>query len=637
MYLLPHPTALQSSALKTYSYPLLLILTGLLIGCAGQPSGEGPEPAAPVQPRDPHSYARPDEARITHLDLDLSVDFSRKLIHGEAVYHIANNQAAEIILDTKGLEIEEVTIGEKDKKTPFELGDLHPVLGRPLHIPIGPLTNKVRVRYRTTPQSDALQWLDPVQTGGRIHPFLYTQGQAILARTWLPIQDSPGIRFTYHATVRVPKDLMAVMSATNPTGRSADGVYRFEMDKPIPAYLIALAAGDLSFAATGERTGVYAEPGLLAKAQYEFADMEKMLHAAEALYGPYLWDRYDLLVLPPSFPFGGMENPKLTFATPTIIAGDRSLTSLIAHELAHSWSGNLVTNATWNDFWLNEGFTVYFERRIMESIYGKDYAEMLAQLGYQDLLRTVSELGDTSEDTKLELHLDGRDPDDGMNDIAYEKGYFLLRRIEEEVGRERFDAFLKKYFQAYAFTSINTPSFESYVQEQLLKDQTLSFKLSSWIHSPGIPPNCPVPKSKAFERVENQLAVLLDRKDPRKISTDRWSAHEWLHFIRLLPAAADTRFYELLDQSYNFSNSGNAEILSAWLEKSIYAGYLRPIEPKLQQFLSTVGRRKFLTPLYKALKETDNMQLARTIYRNARPNYHHVARNTLDQLLEWEQ
>src|SRR5690606_16459222 len=376
-------------------------------------------------------------------------------------------------------------------------------------------------------------------SGGKL-PFLFTQSQAILARSWVPIQDSPGIRFTYEAKVTVPSNLLALMSAENPQEKNDDGVYHFKMDKPIPAYLLALAVGDLTFEAIDERTGVYAEPDMIEKAAYEFAETGNMLEASEDLYGPYQWERYDLLVLPPSFPFGGMENPRLTFATPTILAGDRSLTSLVAHEMAHSWSGNLVTNATWNDFWLNEGFTVYFENRIMEAIYGRSYAEMLANLSLQDLKREIESLNDKGQaaDTKLKLALKGRDPDDGMTSIAYDKGCFFLVALEEQVGRQTFDAFLRKYFEDNAFKSMDTESFIAYANEHLFKANTIpvdSSLYNQWIYGEGLPESMPDITSERFLKVEKAASQWELGTPAKALETKDWSTHEWLHFIQQLP------------------------------------------------------------------------------------------------------
>ncbi|MDX1440183.1 MAG: M1 family aminopeptidase/hydrolase, partial [Rubricoccaceae bacterium] len=341
-------------------------------------------PDEPTLPHDVHSYAQPEQARVTHVALDLNADFDGQQLVGSATLDIQKTEGAdEILLDVRGLNIESVTdAGGSDLK--YETGAIDDLMGAPLTVTIADTTNQIVINYRTGEEAAAVQWLSPEQTSSG-EPFLFTQGQAILTRTWIPTQDSPGIRQTYDAAITVPEGLTAVMSAEmlTPEGEinsDSTTTFRFRMDDPIPPYLIALAIGDLEFQEIGPRSGVWAEPDVVEAAAYEFAEVEEMMDAAEALYGPYRWGRYDVLVLPPSFPFGGMENPRLTFATPTILAGDRSLVSLVAHELAHSWSGNLVTNATWDDFWLNEGFTSYFENRIMEAVYGPEYAAMLRSL-----------------------------------------------------------------------------------------------------------------------------------------------------------------------------------------------------------------------------------------------------------------
>ncbi|MFO0359136.1 MAG: M1 family aminopeptidase/hydrolase, partial [Flavobacteriales bacterium] len=366
-----------------------IVGTVLVTGCSEQQSSEHNSRskmliAQSKLVQDNHSFSKPNEIRVSHLDWDAEVVFETKTIRAVATYDIQHIAAADqIIFDVKKLNIEKVLVDGQPVN--FEIGEEKEFLGSPLKINVKSDSKKVAIHYTTSPGAEALLWVDGEK------PFLFTQSQAILARTWIPCQDSPGLRITYNANVKVRKDLLALMSADNPTSKNESGIYSFRMDQKIPSYLIALAVGDIEFKAIGERTGVYAIPSLIDAAAYEFEDMQKMLEAAEKLYGEYAWGRYDVLVLPPAFPFGGMENPKLTFATPTIIAGDKSLVSLIAHELAHSWSGNLVTNATWNDFWLNEGFTVYFEERIMESVYGRDYSEMLAQLSRQELDATVAE------------------------------------------------------------------------------------------------------------------------------------------------------------------------------------------------------------------------------------------------------
>ena len=592
-------------------------------------------------PPDPHSYAGTSPVRVCHLNLDLRVDFEAHTLTGAATWQLANPGAGtEVVFDCRDLTITAVEALDADggaSTTEYSLASADTVLGQALHVAVQADTVAVRLRYRTAPTAAALQWLAPSQTAGT-EPFLFTQSQAILARTWLPCQDSPGIRFTYDARVRVPAHLLALMSAANPQQHSATGEYTFSMAQPIPAYLMALAVGDLVFAPLSVRTGVYAEPATLATATHEFADLENMVAAAEELYGPYRWERYDLLVLPPSFPFGGMENPRLTFVTPTILAGDRSLTSLVAHELAHSWSGNLVTNGTWNDFWLNEGFTVYFERRIMEHLYGRDYADMLQVLGRAGLHHTIAAIGATSPDTHLRLQLAGGDPDEGLTEIAYEKGCALLLTLESLVGRPRLDAFIMEYFARFSFQAMDTDTFLQYLRSTLLSEEPgleARLQLDAGVDGPGLPANAPAVASRRFEAVDEVLAQLQAGSAPASLQPTAadWSSHEWVHFLDGLPPTLAAEQLMDLDDAFRFTDSGNAEVLAAWFPHTLRAGYA-PAVPALEKFLRYVGRRKFIVPLYRALLSTpDGLAKARALYAEARPNYHSVATGTLDALL----
>jgi leukotriene-A4 hydrolase len=587
-------------------------------------------------PKDPHSYSEPNEAVVTHQHFDLNVDFEKKIIVGKTRLSIWNKtHRSQLILDTKGLKITGVYLEDEHHPTAYSYLHKDSILGNALKISISAEEKQdVLVFYETTKQSQALQWLNPGQTAGKKEPFLFTQGQAILSRSWFPCQDGPGIRFTYSAEVTVPSNLKAVMSAESQTRLSA-GKFRFEMTKPIPAYLVALAVGNLDFKSIDKRTGIYAEPEILEKAVSEFADLGKMVEAAEGLYGSYRWGRYDVLVLPPSFPFGGMENPCVTFATPTILAGDRSLTSLIAHELAHSWSGNLVTNSTWDDFWLNEGFTVYFERRIMEKLRGADYAQMLASIGYGDLEGTLEEFGNTSPATCLKLNLKGTDPDDGMNDIAYEKGYLFLCHLEKLVGREKWDYFLKTYFDKHAFQSLSTEGFVSYLNENLLvseKVDTLA-AVQEWIYIPGLPATVKKPVSILFDAAETVAGKFAKTSEMDEKVTSNWSSHEWLHFLRSMPKDLVAKKMALLDSKFLFTNSSNSEVLFEWLMLSIQNNY-QPASAALEEFLVHTGRRKFVVPLYKALLKTPNgKETAMKIYAKARENYHAVTYQTVDGIL----
>lgn len=586
----------------------------------------------------PHSFAKPDQIAIKHLHLDLNVDFESKKLSGFATLTLdrkTNDDA--VFLDTQGLEIKAVTAAGKPCE--WKLGSAAPKLGQPLKVVLPADVTEIKISYATQPTAEAVQWLSPEQTTDKKHPFLFTQSQAILARTWVPCQDTPAVRMTYSARMTVPKELLAVMSASNPTKKNDSGVYEFQMKQPIPSYLLALAVGDLEFQSIGEQSGVYAEPSVLKKAVWELADTEKMISAAEKLYGPYRWERYDVIFLPSSFPFGGMENPRLTFATPTILAGDRSLVALIAHELAHSWSGNLVTNATWNDFWLNEGFTVYFEQRIMESVYGREYSEMLARLTLDGLLEEVQDL--KARDTWLKLDLAGRNPDDGMTAIAYDKGYFFLRMLEEKVGREKWDTFLKTYFDRFAFKSMTTESFLEYLVANLSKDDVSGIDLKAWVYAPGIPQDCPVVETKALERAAQAAQDFSGGRTPSEIATDyetkKWTTHHWNHFLRSFKSGLTPEQMTLLDNEFHFTESGNSEITHDWLLHVIQAQY-KPGMPKLVEFLTGQGRRKFLQPLYAKLATTaEGLDVAKKIYRQARPGYHSVSRMTIDEILSWKE
>ncbi|MDX1674060.1 MAG: M1 family metallopeptidase [Longimicrobiales bacterium] len=598
----------------------------------------------PELPRDPHSYANAEEARVAHVALDLTADFETRTLAGTATLDIVRTAGSSaIVLDTRALEIEAVRVAGTGEPLEWTLGEPDPVLGRPLRIMLPPGAEHLEIAYRTTDGAAAVQWLDPAQTSSGA-PFLFTQGQAILTRTWIPTQDSPGIRQTYSATITVPEGLVAVMSAETltPEGESVDGQtrYAFRLDAPIPPYLIALGIGDLSFREVGPRTGVWAEPSVVDAAADEFAEMEAMLEAAEELYGPYRWGRYDVLVLPPSFPFGGMENPRLTFATPTILAGDRSLVSLIAHELAHSWSGNLVTNATWSDFWLNEGFTTYIENRIMEAVYGEAYARMLEQLGRTGLRSEIEdELGGyESGETVLHLDLTGRDPDEGMTAIAYDKGAAFLRTIEHVVGRERFDAFLRRYFDTFAFQPMTTEKFLAYLDENLLEENPEwreAIRPRQWVYEPGLPENVPPVESEALVLAAEQADRFAAGTPAAELATAGWSTHEWLHFLQSLPRDLPHDRLRALDSTFELTQSGNSEILFEWLRLAIANRY-EPAFVALEDFLTRQGRRKFLRPLYQDLAATEwGRARAVEIYRDARPMYHAISRNSIDETLDW--
>ncbi|MFN0241480.1 MAG: M1 family metallopeptidase [Planctomycetota bacterium] len=609
-----------------------VLALAVLAACQALPAELRPS-AAPTLPMDIHSHAEPNRVRVTHVDLTLALEFARKQAQGTAMLTLErSDMSAPLVLDSKGLEIESVT-GSDGTPRRFELSPEDARIGSALTIVLTREDHRVKIAYHTTERSDALQWLAPEQTADGAAPYLFTQGQAILTRTWIPLQDSPGVRVTYEAHITAPSGLTAVMSAEQ-LGRGEDGAFHFRMTNKIPPYLIALACGRIEFRAISDRCGVWAEPSVVEKAQAEFSDTEKMVDVAEDLFGRYRWGRYDVIILPPSFPFGGMENPRLTFATPTIMAGDKSLVSLIAHELAHSWSGNLVTNATWRDFWLNEGFTVYFEQRIMEEVYGVERADMEKELSLGDLEREMKELA--PRDQVLHIDLAGRHPDDALTEVAYTKGALFLSRLEEVFGRRRFDRFLTSYFNTYAFDSITTEEFVTYLKRNLLNAQperAAKIDLDAWLNQPGLPIDTPRVKSAQLSAVDLQVEKFKQSKQADALQAQGWVTQQWLHFLEGIADTVDATTMARLDNKYQLSNSGNSEIQCVWLRLAIKTGY-GASEDKLEQFLMTVGRRKFLKPLYTELAKTDEgMKRARAIYVKARPRYHAVSTGTIDKIL----
>ena len=628
---------------------VLGILAALAYGSCSTRERGVPRDSVATTVDDPHSFARPGDAAVTDLHLELTVDFSRKILTGKAMWKIDNpGVTEELWLDTRDLTISRVTRSGPRGTTAagFEFGESRPLLGRPLRIAITPRTTSVTIEYETSPEAAALQWLAPSQTAGGNRPFLFTQSPAILARTWIPCQDTPGVRFTYSASIEVAAGLTALMSASREgvAAVSVDRVrYTFRMPQRIPSYLLALAVGELEFREISHRCGVWGERTVVDSGAWEFAQTESMMKSCEKLFGPYRWQRYDLLVLPPSFPFGGMENPRLTFVTPTILAGDRSLVALVAHELAHSWSGNLVTNADWNDFWLNEGFTVYLEHRIMEALHGKPYDEMLAKLGLGELRETLADLtsGENArpEDTHLKLDLAGRDPDEGMTDVAYEKGYLFLRMCEETLGRRRWDNFLRGYFDEHAFRSMTTEGFVAYLREKLIESEPAleaRLRIDEWVYGPGLPANAPRVHSDAFAIVEAQGKRFVDGADAEALETKGWSSHEWRHFVRSLPRPMSVDRLAQLDAAFGLTRTGNSEVKCQWFLVTISSRYTAA-DAALEGFLLRIGRRKFLQPLYEALAATpQGKEVARRIYAKARAGYHRISIDSIDKVLDWK-
>jgi leukotriene-A4 hydrolase len=626
---------------------LRLLAPFLLLLAAACSSAEEPEEpmVAPIltseDAKDPWTFAEPEVARVTHVALDLTLDFEAKSVGGTATLDVlAEPEADTIVLDSDGLEI--ASIADADGNAlPFTVGETVEGKGEPVSVTIGD-DRKIVITYTAAPGAEALQWLAPAQTAGGKHPYLLSQGQPTLNRTWIPTQDSPGIRQTWEARITAPEPLTVVMSGLREgepeelgDGRRA---FRFAMDKPVAPYLIAIAAGDIAFRELGPRSGVWTEPSMLDAAAAELADTEKMIDAAEALYGPYRWGRYDMIVLPPSFPYGGMENPTLTFLTPTFIAGDRSLNGIVAHELAHSWSGNLVTNANWADSWLNEGFTSYFENRIMEALYGGRRAAQEAALSFAEIEAVFDEKGRDAPVTALHLPEAEATPGGGESGIVYDKGALFLRTVETIAGREKFDAWLRAWFDDHAFQPATSAMMLADMRANLVKgDAELERRLmlDEWVFGTGLPANAAQPSPTAFAEVD---AAAEQYASTRMVDPDAWAAWttaERLRLIAKLPEELSVGELTRLDRDLGLSQSGNNEVLFAWLELALANRY-EPAVPVAERFLARVGRRKFVLPLFEVLMKEGawGESIARRIYAETRAGYHSVTQESVDEVVK---
>lgn len=576
---------------------------------------------------DPHSFAEPDRVSVSALTLELRVDFEQKTLEGTAKLELKRvDRSAPLLLDDEGLAISNVT-DCAGKNLGWHLGK-HINIGAPLRIDLAGASDCVEIAYRTSPDAGALLWVEPSGTAGGVKPMLFTESQSIRARTWIPLQDTPSVRFTYKATIHAPAGLRALMSGDNPREGTGDA-WHIEQKQPIPSYLMALAVGDFTFRETGPRSGVWAEPAIADAAAHEFGEVEAMMAAAEKLYGPYRWGRYDMLVLPPSFPFGGMENPNLTFLTPTVITGDRALVGLIAHELAHSWSGNLVTNKTWNDVWLNEGITTYVEHRIMEELRGLPYSELTWDVGTKDIERTLAEVGSASPTTSL-AHAYRRDtaPDDFPEDLAYDKGALFMRTLEYTYGRATFDAFLRGWFDGHAFQPVDSKMFAAEAKRVLGS----KVDIDVWLYEGGVPPGAAQAQSTIATQLEAAATAFASQGTLPDAST--WSTTEWVVFIRALPKDITAARLDTLDASFHLTPTTNPEIAMHWLPILVNADD-RAGAPAIETFLTTVGRRRMVMPLFEAMHAKNDWwnDLAKKTFERAKPLYHPITRESVAQLL----
>ena len=588
---------------------------------------------------EPHSYAQPDQVVVTHLDLDLKLDFPHRELDGRATLKLdwKNPQAPSLVLDTRDLKIAKIeAVGANGKTTPlnYALAPRDKQLGSKLTISTPTHPAQVRIVYTTSPDASGLQWLTPAQTADKKLPFMFSQSESIHARSWVPLQDSPAIRFTYTAHVSSPKDVRVVMSALNDANHALNGNYTFDQPHPIPSYLLAIGAGDIAVKETGPRSAIYAEPSVVGKAAHEFEDTEKMIATTEQLYGPYRWGRYDILVLPASFPYGGMENPNMTFATPTVLVGDKSLVSLVAHELAHSWSGNLITAASWRDIWLNEGVTTYVQGRITEALYGKSQADEEALLDARALQKEIGKMPANSQ--KLAPDPRGIDADDSLSDVAYSKGSWFLRTLEQRFGRAAFDDYLKGYFNHFAFQSITTEQMLDYMKPNLIEKYPGKMSLAEvkdWVYGTGIPKDAPLPDSPRFDKIDQERSAFLDGTLPAdKLDAKGWNTQEWMYFLNRLPDVTPLARIQQIDAAWHLTGTPNAEIGMRWYTHAIAAGD-KAVWPAAADHMMRIGRLYLTLPLYQAFVTTpEGLTYAEKVYAKAKPGYHPLTQQAVEAI-----
>jgi aminopeptidase N len=592
-----------------------------------------------AQAADPHSYAQPQDVVVTHIDLALKIDFPQRQLDSIATLSLdwKNASAHDLVLDTENLaigSIEAVDAAGHATALKYALATPAANMGAKLTIAAPKHPRAVRIAYRTAPNASGLHWLTAAQTADKKLPFLFSQSEATHARSWIPLQDSPAIRFTYRAHVTAPKDVRVVMSAPNDPKHALDGSFDFAQTHPIPSYLMAIAAGDIDARETGPRSAVYAEPSVVAKAAREFEDTEKMIATTEKLYGPYRWGRYDILVLPPSFPFGGMENPNMTFATPTIVVGDKSLVSVISHELAHSWSGNLVTNATWRDGWLNEGFTTYVQGRITEALYGQRQETEETLLAIRNLEKTIGKMPENAQ--RLAPQPRDMDADDELSDVAYDKGSWFLRALEVKFGREHFDTWLKGYFDHFAWHSSTTEQMLAYLKPNLIDKYPGKMRwdeVKEWVYGAGIPKDAPIPDSPRFDAIDKERAAFLaGTLAADKLDARTWNTQEWMYFLDRLPDAPPLAPMQQLDAAWHLTGTPNAEIGMRWYVHAIAAGDLA-VWPSAAEHMTRIGRLYLTLPVYKAFCATpEGFAYSQKVYARARAGYHPLTQMAVERL-----
>ncbi|KKZ59642.1 leukotriene A-4 hydrolase [[Emmonsia] crescens] len=598
-------------------------------------------------PRDPNTLSNYNAFRTTHTTVNFDILFDKQQLTGNVIHQLkslTNSESREVILDSSFLNIHHVKVDGKQNK--FELLPRQEPYGSALKIPLAEgvalgKTVDIDISVETTEKCTALQWLTPAQTSTQKHPYMFTQCQAIHARSIFPCQDTPDVKAVIDFNITSPLPVIAsgvpIRDSSSPSSESNNKVYKFHQKVPIPAYLFAIASGEIAEAPIGPRSRVAASPDKLDECKWELeADTEKFMQAIDKIIFPYIWGEYNVLILPPSFPYGGMENPIFTFATPSLISKDRQNVDVIAHELAHSWSGNLVTNASWEHFWLNEGWTTYLERRILAAVHGEPYRHFSAIIGWKALTESVERFGNDHEFTKLIVDLKGKDPDDAFSSIPYEKGFIFLFYLENLIGKGKFDRFIPHYFTKYKELSLDSYEFKSTILDFFSSDSEAHALLTSldwdkWFYGPGLPPKPDFDTSLVdivYDLAQKWRITPESGFTPAATDVKGLTANQLVVFLEQVllfekPLSAEQS--KLMGDVYGLVKSENAEVSNLYFQVGLKAGDKGIIEPTAT-LLASIGRMKYVRPLYRALEKLDR-NIAIEIFEKNKDFYHPICRN----------
>ncbi|OAL03456.1 leukotriene A-4 hydrolase [Phaeosphaeriaceae sp. SRC1lsM3a] len=610
-------------------------------------------------PRDPNTLSNYHNYVTRHTSVDFEIDFEKKRLVGSVVLKLESlvDEKVDVVLDSSFLDVSEAKVD--GQKAEFKIGDRVDAYGSPLTVTLPkaiPKGKTVEIEFAvaTTDKCTALQWMTPAQTSNKKHPYMFSQCQAIHSRSVFPCQDTPDVKSTFSFALRSPLPVLASGLPTGATdyqppkkdGESGTLKYTFEQPVAITSYLFAVASGDVACAAIGPRSTVWSGPEELLDCQRELeGEIEPFMKAVESIVKPtYQWTQYNVLILPPSFPYGGMENPVWTYATPSIISGDKQNIDVIAHELSHSWSGNLVSAASWEHFWLNEGWTTYLERRIQAAIHGEEHRHFSAIIGWKALEESIERYGKDHEYTKLVIDLKGQDPDDAFSSIPYEKGFHALYQFELLLGKDKWDTFIPHYFETFKFKSIDSYDFKSCLIDFFAKDSEANKKLAEFdwdklFYAPGYPPKPEFDQTmvKSCYELADKWEKLTTKNSssdfkPHSSDVSGWVSNQSVVFLERIQGFADKLTSEqihLLGHTYGYVDTQNIEVLSRYLSAGLMAKAKETYQPSAD-LVGRIGRMKFVRPMYRLLALADRDLAVKTFEKN-RDFYHPICRQMVEK------